>query len=111
MVGNEQIVTVVSNWPSGFTIDTSNPIAKIELWSGWVIDAITVTYRLADGSWKAVKHGANVTPSRVIELGRQYLFLIVFFPKLKWLDWSQLTRLSPTFVDGLACIHTTGKSC
>ncbi|KAJ6568831.1 hypothetical protein B0H19DRAFT_937791, partial [Mycena capillaripes] len=36
-----------------------HPIKQIDIYGGWVIDAMSITYRLSDGSTKVIKRGSN----------------------------------------------------
>jgi hypothetical protein len=52
----------VTNFPNtdpGLTIDPVHPIKQMDIYGGWVVDAISTTYRLSDGSTKVIKRGSN----------------------------------------------------
>jgi hypothetical protein len=38
-----------------------HPMKQIELMAGWVVDGITTTYRLSDGSVKVIPRGTPLT--------------------------------------------------
>ncbi|KAJ7246885.1 lectin [Mycena haematopus] len=43
----------------GLTIDPVHPIKQMDIFAGWVVDTITTTYRLSDGTTKVIKHGST----------------------------------------------------
>ncbi|KAF8732547.1 hypothetical protein RHS02_07429, partial [Rhizoctonia solani] len=46
-------------------IDPSMPIAEIRIASGWVVDAIHVTYRLKNGGTRTIRHGSNIAGTQI----------------------------------------------
>ncbi|KAF8671459.1 hypothetical protein RHS04_08242 [Rhizoctonia solani] len=46
-------------------IDPAMPIAEIRIASGWVVDAIHVTYRLKNGGTRTIRHGSNVAGTQI----------------------------------------------
>ncbi|KAF8124402.1 hypothetical protein K438DRAFT_2002728 [Mycena galopus ATCC 62051] len=51
-----------SNFPNvdpGLTINPTHPIKKVDIRSGWVVDSITTTYALSDGSTKVIRRGSG----------------------------------------------------
>ncbi|KAJ7080824.1 lectin [Mycena belliarum] len=41
-------------------IDPQHPIQQMQISSGWAVDAITTTYRMSDGSTKALARGSKI---------------------------------------------------
>ncbi|EIM80957.1 uncharacterized protein STEHIDRAFT_67254, partial [Stereum hirsutum FP-91666 SS1] len=59
-------------WPAANKIRRDHPISKIDIFTGWIVDGITVTYDLADGTQKAVQHGSK-TVTATVTLNAHYL--------------------------------------
>ncbi|KAH9926582.1 uncharacterized protein BXZ73DRAFT_102842 [Epithele typhae] len=61
------------------TLNASNPVKKIDLAHGWVVDGITVTYRLANGGTSVVTNGTVLsTPVSSVTLGDTEVLVGVF---------------------------------
>ncbi|KAJ7808588.1 hypothetical protein B0H14DRAFT_3761458 [Mycena olivaceomarginata] len=56
---DNEAATNFPNTDPGLTIDPVHPIKQIDIYGGWVVDAISTTYRLSDGSTKVIKRGSN----------------------------------------------------
>ncbi|KAJ7873492.1 hypothetical protein B0H14DRAFT_3438265 [Mycena olivaceomarginata] len=58
---DNQAATNFPNTDPGLVIDPMYPMKQIELMAGWVVDGITTTYRLSDGSVKVIPRGTPLT--------------------------------------------------
>ncbi|KAJ6482644.1 lectin [Mycena sanguinolenta] len=56
---DNEAVTNFPNTDPGLTIDPVHPIKQMDIYGGWVVDAISTTYRLSDGTTKVIKRGSN----------------------------------------------------
>ncbi|KAJ7154329.1 hypothetical protein C8R43DRAFT_1000858 [Mycena crocata] len=61
-----------SNFPNsdpGLMIDPQRPIKQLDISAGWVVDGINTTYRMSDGSNKAIRRGSAANAnSKVVNL-------------------------------------------
>ncbi|KAH9913699.1 uncharacterized protein BXZ73DRAFT_106878 [Epithele typhae] len=61
------------------TLNASNPVKKIDIAHGWVVDGINVTYRLTSGGTSVVSHGTVLSPpSSSVTLGDNEVLVAVF---------------------------------
>ncbi|KAJ7232745.1 lectin [Mycena rebaudengoi] len=56
---DNQTATNFPNTDPGLTIDPLHPIKQMDFYGGWVVDSISTTYRLSNGTTKVIKRGSN----------------------------------------------------
>lgn len=61
----------VAQWPAQVAILADRPIAQIDIRSGWIVDNITITYNLANGTKSSpIVHGGTGGGAASIPLGQ-----------------------------------------
>ncbi|GJJ07922.1 hypothetical protein Clacol_002128 [Clathrus columnatus] len=66
-------------WPATSPLDINHPITTIEVLYGYVVDALNITYQLADGTTKLIKHGAQSGgDTAVVHLGADEVLVDVY---------------------------------
>ncbi|KIK69395.1 hypothetical protein GYMLUDRAFT_152582 [Collybiopsis luxurians FD-317 M1] len=104
----------VQNWPAynpdGPIINFSHPITQIEVRSGWIIDALNVTYSLTNGKTTTVKHGSQTGgTSHIVTLGENEIIVATYgwAGYYEYYQTSLLIQISFNIFDTKACTMRT----
>ncbi|EPQ53680.1 lectin [Gloeophyllum trabeum ATCC 11539] len=69
--------SALGGWPAMQKIDMAHPIRQIDIFSGWIVDGVTVTYQLQGGSTAKGAHGTSSTRSTVKLSDKETLLAVV----------------------------------
>ena len=72
-----RILADVGKWANEIATARISRISNITVYAGWIIDSVTITYVMTDGSFKTVRHGGP-GGSKVLDVSLTCNFYFVF---------------------------------